>query len=163
MPGILPLSSWGVGLLVAGLTLAPAPLREPPRTDLDSFTDQQLDRDLEDELDDVFENYRPGDVGDVETMQRELMEALSDDGDEGAETEISLADLEAEMQENKTTVADVVHDALERLDQAAVPRPRFHYAVRVAGGPMAEAWKPTYSLAVRDVKRGLIRQIRAAR
>ena len=163
MPGILSLSSWGVGLLVAGLTLAPASLREPLRADLDSFTDEQLDRDLQDELDDVFENHRPDDVGDVETMQRELLEALSDDGDEGAETEISLADLEAEMQESGTSVADVVHDALERLDQAALPKPRFHLAARVAGTRMVDGWKPTYSLAVRDVKRGLIRQIRAAR
>ena len=150
-------------MLVAGLTLAPAPLRDLPRTDLDSFTDQQLDRDLQDELDDVFEHHRPDDVGDVATLQREFMEALSDDGDEGAETEISLADLEAEMQENRTTVADVVHDALERLDQAAMARPRLHLAVRVVSGPRADGRKPTYSLAVRDVKRGLIRQIRAAR
>jgi len=163
MPGILSLSSWGVGLLVAGLTLAPAPLREPLRTDLDSFTDEQLDRDLQDELDDVFENHQPEDAGDIETMQRELMEALSDADDEGAEMEISLADLEAEMQEAGTSVADVVHDALERLDQAALPRPRFHLAARVGGASAVDGWKPTYSLAVRDVKRGLIRQIRAAR
>jgi len=163
MPGILSLSSWGVGLLVAGLTLAPASLREPQRTDLDSFSDQQLDRDLQDELDDVFENHQPEDVGNVEAMQREFMEALADDGDEGAEMEISLADLEAEMQEAGTSVADVVHDALERLDRAALPKPRFHLALRIVGAPMADGWKPTYSLAVRDVKRGVIRQIRAAR
>jgi hypothetical protein len=163
MPGLLPLSSWAVGLLVAGLTLTPAPLRAPLRTDLDSFTDQQLDRDLQDELDDVFADHRPGDVGDVETMQRELIEALSDEDDEGAEMEISLSDLEAEMQESGTSVADVVHDALENLDQAALPKPRFHLAVHVTGTPAVDGRKPTYSLAVRDVKRGLIRQIRASR
>lgn len=163
MSGLLSLSSWGVGVLVAGLTLAPAPLREPLRTDLDSFSDQRLDRDLQDELDDVFEDHGPNDTDDVATMQSAIIEALSDAGDEGAETEISFADLEAEMEEDGTSVADVVHDALEHLDQAAAPRTRFHLAAWMGGPPSSANLAPTYSLAVRDVKRGLIREIRAKR
>jgi hypothetical protein len=161
-----------VGVLPIGLGLAPLSaglgrnVRAPQvqvaaGTDLDAFSNAQLDRDLQDELDDVFEQHAPGDVADVATMQAELMEALSDDGDEGAETEITLADLDAEMREAGTSVTEVVHDALETLDQAARERPTVHLAVWRGAGDRGE--KPSYGLAVRDTKRLLISEIRKAR
>ncbi|MCC7052067.1 MAG: hypothetical protein IT355_02290 [Gemmatimonadaceae bacterium] len=165
-------SSWVVGAMVAGVgfTLqAPATMpveggvhaRAITRTDLDAFSDARLERDLEDELDDVFEDHNPGDVGDVAEIQEAIMEALADAGDEGAEAEISLADLEAEMDEDGTDVAEVVHEAIARLDHAAAGRPAvFLAAWRGTSDP---GYKPTYGLAVRDARRGLIREIRKAR
>lgn len=49
----LPLSSWIVCPWFAGPALAPAPLHESLRTTLDSFADQQLDRDLQGERKDA--------------------------------------------------------------------------------------------------------------
>ena len=165
-------SSLIVGAFVVGLGVAPnAPAayhdrvsqsgRASAGTDLDSFSDAQLDRDLQDELDDVLEDHAPGDVADVATMQAEIIEALSDDGDTGAEAEITLADLRAEMEEAGTSVEEVVHDALERLDQASLDRPDTQRAV--GHGPQAGSDKPSYGLAVRDSKRSLIREIRKVR
>jgi hypothetical protein len=165
-------SSWIAGVVAVGLGLAPhSPVVAHTggthragvvaRTDLDAFSDARLDRDLQDELDDVFDEHSPDAVADVATIQAAIMAALQDEGDEGAEAEISLADLEAEMREAGTDVEDVVHDAIERLDHASLDRPTVHLAVfRRASGPGA---KPSYGLAVRDAKRSLIREIRKSR
>ncbi len=163
MPGILSLSHGAAWLLIAGLTLTPAPVPTAARTDLDSFTDERLDRDLQAELNEVLKHHRPDETGDVATMQEEIIEALSDDGDEGDASEITLADLEAEMHEDNTTVADVVHAALEHLDQASLPRSPFHLAIWPGAALSPGGVRPTYGLAVRDVKRNLIREIRAAK
>ncbi len=165
-------SSWIAGVVAIGLGLVPnAPVvahaagshsgAAETRTDLDTFSDARLDRDLQDELDDVFDEHSPDDVADVATIQKAIMEALSDEGDEGFETEISLADLTAEMSEAGTDVEDVVHDAIEKLDQAALDRSRVHLAV--FRGVSAPGGKPSYGLAVRDAKRSLIREIRKSR
>ncbi len=155
----------GVGLApqgpVVGHTGGPDRGAAVARTDLDTFSDARLDRDLQDELDDVFDQHAPDDVADVATIQKAIMEALSDEGDEGFETEISLADLTAEMGEAGTDVEDVVHDAVEQLDQAALDRPTVHLAV--FRGVSAPGGKPSYGLAVRDAKRSLIREIRKSR
>jgi hypothetical protein len=90
-----------------------------------------------------------------------IMEALADEGDAGFESEIRLADLAAEMREASTGVEDVVHDAIARLDQAAVDRPVVHLAV--FRGVSEPGYKPSYGLAVRDAKRSLIREIRKSR
>ena len=163
-------SSWIVGAVAVGLGLGLAPqapvegvrhARVVTRTDLDTFSDEQLDRDLQDELDDVFMEHAPNAVADVATIEEAIMEALSDEGDDGPESEISLADLEDEMHEDGTNVKDVVHDAVARLDRAAVDRPTIHLAAwRGASEP---GQKPSYGLAVRDAKRSLIREIRKAR
>jgi hypothetical protein len=162
-------SSWVVGVMAASLALAPQSTVRMPvdrvhavtRTDLDTFSDERLDRDLQDELDDVFQEHPPGAVADVATIEEAIMEALSDAGDEGAEAEITLADLEAEMHEDGTDVEDVVHDAIERLDHAAADRRTIHLAVW--RGNSDPGYKPSYGLAVRDAKRSLIREIRKAR
>lgn len=165
-------SSWIAGLVAVGLGLAPhAPVTAHvdgghhagvgARTDLDSFSDERLDRDLQAELDEVFKEHPRDAVADVATIQAAIMAALSDEGDEGDEAEISLADLEAEMREDHTTVAEVVHDAIEQLDRAAVDRPTVHLAVW--RGPRYAEYKPSYGLAVRDAKRSLIQEIRKAR
>ncbi len=165
-------SSVVVGVVAVSLGFAPPVpvpdhtvrgLRAPVvvHTDLDAFSDAQLDRDLQDELDDVFEDHAPDEVADVATIQADLLEALSDDGDVGAEAEISLADLRAEMEEAGTSIEEVVHDALVRLDRAAVDRPTVHLAVW--RNPRGRDHRPSYGLAVRDAKRGLIREIRRAR
>ena len=53
------------------------------RTDLDAFSDARLDRDLQDELDDVFDEHSPDAVADVATIQAAIMAALQDEGDGG--------------------------------------------------------------------------------
>lgn len=90
--------------------------------DLDGMSDAQLLRDLIDEIDDILEGHDPDEIVDEDTVG-EVLDALGDDDDTGAESEIDFADLVAEMNEVQTTVQDVVEGALE---------------VRLAGGRGSE-------------------------
>jgi hypothetical protein len=81
-------------------------------TDLDGLSEAQLLRDLIDEIDDILDGHDPNEVVDEDTVA-EVVEALEDDGDSGAEAEIDFEDLVAEMNEAQTTVQDVVEGALE--------------------------------------------------
>lgn len=169
------LRSWlPTGAALACLGLAPqvrTPARHLPATapsprvqlrDLDAMSDAELSKDLQAELDEVFKHHQAGETADLATVQGAIIQALSDEGDEGDEDEISFADLEAEMHEDDTDVADVIHDALAPLDQAALPRPTLHLASWHGAAPRPRM-QLAYGLAVRDSKRALIREIRKKR
>lgn len=81
-------------------------------TDLDGWSDAQLLRDLIDEIDDILEGHDPDEIVDGEAVQ-DVLDALNDVGDTGAEAEIDFEDLEAEMAEANTTVQEIVESALE--------------------------------------------------
>lgn len=80
--------------------------------DLDGFSDAQLLQDLIDEIDDILQGHDPNEIVDEDTVG-DVIDALEDDGDTGAEAEIDFADLEAEMDEANTSVEAVVVGALE--------------------------------------------------
>lgn len=168
-------SLWPAGAMLACLGLTPhtrapdvvthAPRAHAPRVhlrDLDAMSDAELLKDLQDELDDVFEHHQASETADIASVQEAIMEALSDDGDTGDETEISFADLEAEMAEDDTDVKDVIHAALESLDQASLPRPTLHLASWNGAAPRP-GMQLSYGLAVRDSRRALMREIRKKR
>jgi hypothetical protein len=99
-----------------GLIAAKSQVRSPH--DLDSYTDAQLERDLLDELDDIYaELGDPDGEYDLDVLKADIMDALGDAGDEGYEDEIDMADLVDQMSEDSTTVEDVVDEALERADE----------------------------------------------
>jgi hypothetical protein len=106
-------------LATAALPLTPSRVRAA--NDLDSFSDAQLERDLADELDDVYSQLDPDEEYSLEELHDAIMEALSDDGDEedAEEEEIDEEDLEGEMEEDGTTLEDVVQAALLRADEMA--------------------------------------------
>jgi hypothetical protein len=119
---------WKVGLVlvVSGTALALAQLRldatAAPRratSDLDGYSDAQLTRDLTDELNDIFEGLPPDKQYPLDALEEAILEAFSDDGDEGFESEIDMEDLDEEMEEAQTSLDDVVEAALERADQIA--------------------------------------------
>ena len=86
-----------------GLTAAKSRARSPH--DLDSYTDAQLQRDLEDELDDIYPKLGDADGEySLDDLKSDIMDALGDEGDTGNEDEIDMADLNAEMTEAGTTL-----------------------------------------------------------
>ena len=111
------LSALGMTVLLMGSSL-PAGPADPTaaRADLDSFEPGRLERDLQDELDDIFEFYDPDEDVTPEVMFDEIMVALGDEGDylDPEENEISLQDLRDEIEElgDGTTLEDVVMEAL---------------------------------------------------
>jgi hypothetical protein len=109
-----------VVVLAAGLGLALVQSRVQAVHDLDSYSDEQLQRDLSDELDDIYAQLEdPDGEYDLDVLRTAILDALGDDGDEGYEQEIDLADLNAEMEEAGTTLGDVVDEALARADELA--------------------------------------------
>lgn len=116
----------GVGLIVALSAAALAFSRSDVRattgpdpvtdervvlSDLDTYDDARLMRDLRDELNDVLEEVEDDDT-DNETLASLMLDALGDDGDTGYETDITLEDLEAEMEEAGTSLEEVIAQAL---------------------------------------------------
>lgn len=91
--------------------LGPAADVRVVRSDLDTYDDARLMRDLRDELNDVLEEVEDDDA-DLETLAGLILDAFGDDGDTGAETDISLEDLEAEMEEAETSLEAVIAGAL---------------------------------------------------
>ena len=129
------LFSMGLVALLTGAGLAPGRFWVRQDHDLDSYSDAQLTRDLDAELDDI----EVGDGGQLQPdgeyplaeLKRDILDALSDDGDDADESEIDLTDLEAEATEAGTTLEDVVDAALERADELAAarsPSVQFQYA-----------------------------------
>ena len=119
----------GVVVVVAGLGLALVQSRVESRVqadhDLDSYSDEQLQTDLTDELDDIYaELDDPDGEYDLDVLKADILDALGDEGDEGdaEEMEIDLADLNEEMAEAGTTLEDVVDEALARADELAARR-----------------------------------------
>lgn len=95
----------------ATITRGPVADESVVRSDLDTYDDARLMRDLRDELNDVLEEVEDDDA-DLETLAGLILDAFGDDGDTGAETDISLQDLEAEMKEAETTLEEVIAGAL---------------------------------------------------
>jgi hypothetical protein len=119
------------------------------QTDLDSFSDAQLLRDLRDELDDILEGHDPNENVDPEDLYDEVMDAIGNEGDEGdpEEAEIDLEDLEAEMEEAGTCVEDVVSEIVGKAKEGCdgfvksgveADQPRGGPAATGAGG----SWMP---------------------
>ncbi len=109
----------GLVVLAASVGLALAQSRIQATHDLDTYTDEQLQRDLTDELDDIYDQVDADGDYDLDVLRTAILDALGDDGDEGYEQEIDLADLNEEMAEAGTTLEDVVDEALARADELA--------------------------------------------
>jgi len=122
--------NWRLGLSLAVILAGSGFLLSAQDDDLDSLTPQELAQDLEYELDDLFdelgldedEQYEDGYLFD------EIMIALSDQGDDEQENEITLEELQEEMKEASTTLQAVVTSAVQSADQMsfreAPPSPR---------------------------------------
>ena len=109
--------------LLAGASLAFVQLPVQAMHDLDLYEEVRLQKDLDDELDDILVSkggqMEPDALYSIEELRTAILVALSDDGDEGLENEIDRADLEMEMEEAKTTVEDVLDEALAEADLIA--------------------------------------------
>lgn len=111
--------TWTSLLLIAGMGLG-QPLNGTPslaRRDLDSLTDQQLRYYINGELDDIYFNSGGASkLLSVCAVYGELMEAVSDDGDDddsdAIDDFIDESDLEAEMEEDDTSIGDAMEEAL---------------------------------------------------
>lgn len=109
--------------LLAGASLAFVQLPVQAMHDLDLYKEVRLQKALYDELDDILVSkggqMEPDALYSIEELRTAILDALSDDGDEGLENEIDRADLEMEMEEAKTTVEDVLDEALAEADLIA--------------------------------------------
>jgi hypothetical protein len=125
-----------LALFVAGAAVAaPARGRVPrPRTtphhDLNRYSDQQLMRDLNAELQPLYQLDPASAEEPLETLKHDIMQVLKDDSDtEGPASEVDFGDLEAEVEEvNQATgshlsVEDVVEAGLERADELSLRAP----------------------------------------
>ena len=111
--------------LLAGASLAFVQLPVQAMHDLDLYKEVRLQKALYDELDDILVSkggqMEPDALYSIEELRTAILDALSDDGDEGLENEIDRADLDMEMQEAEadTTVEDVLDEALAEADLIA--------------------------------------------
>jgi hypothetical protein len=162
----------------AGLAVAGGRARGPH--DLDSYTDAQLKRDLDAELDDIYKKLGdPNGEYNLDALKTDILEALDDNG-EGAEDEIDIADLNDEMTEAGTTLEDVVDDALAKADELSYRQASPAWRILPAGysphdlrlrfraaGFTTVAQKrdkaAQASVAVRETERAIIYNIRRAK
>lgn len=147
----------GLVACFAGAGLAAAEARAHDPRNLDEYSTAQLQRDLEDELDDIYAELDDPDAEyNLDVLREDILDALGNGGDEGYESEIDLADLEAEMEEAETSLEDVVDEALARADELALRRRvQIHYAsLGAATQRRDKATKAT--VAVRETVRGAI-------
>lgn len=107
----------GVGL-IAAFALIPRAVHTQAR-DLDKLDDATLQRDLEAELDDIYEELDPNGQFPLEELKIAMLEALGDEGDDDAEEEITFDALEADMEEADTTIEDVLDESLAEADAIA--------------------------------------------
>lgn len=149
------LSTCSLIALFAAAILTLGPLRlHGQGDDLDSFDDARLDRDLEAELDDIYEDLAPDRPVALATLEEAILGALSDEDDDGDEDDISEAELEAEMEEAGTTLDACVEGGLEQADLLAAgqqPR-RWTIALVSALAQQRGDGMTTPRLAVRQVK-----------
>lgn len=108
-------------ITIAGMAIIQFPVQA--MHDLDLYSDARLQKDLYDELDDILVSQsgqmEPDAEYSVEELHTAILDALSDQGDEGLENEIDKADLDMEMEEANTTVEDVLNEALADADRIA--------------------------------------------
>ena len=154
MPNRLPVLTWTVLVFGAGLGLGQRPVHDQAPKNLDAFPPARLDRDLQAELDDIFVGHDPNELVDLDELKAEIMAALSDEGDDddAREADINLEDLEAEMEEDDTTLEDVVEEALNEVDQASGPRPNTSAFILVRSHAERGEFRTTRPLAVRQTK-----------
>jgi hypothetical protein len=112
-------------------------------SDLDELDDATLERDLEAELDDIYDLLDEDAEYPLAQLKAAMLTALGDEGDAGDEDEeeITLAELEQEMAEADTSLEQVVDDALEAADVLAsteTPRAWTIVGVSLARGPAAQ-------------------------
>lgn len=120
--------------------------------DLDQIEGDQLDGYLEDELDDVFDEIDPDENVSSDELVKAILYALSDAGDTGDETYIDENELEAEMNEAGTSLADVVTEAVEAADaMAAAGTPGLSLA-SAAGPELAYRGQPRARFGVTQSK-----------
>lgn len=104
------------------------------QSDLDMLSPQELAQDLEEELDDLFEEL--GLHEDEQYMDQylfdEIMIALSDQGDGSDEDDITFEELEDEMTEASTTLQAVVTSAVEAADAMSLRQESFPSRVVLA-------------------------------
>ena len=161
-------------VLLAGAGLALVQSRVQPRVqtdrDLDAYSDEQLETDLADELDDIFAELGDPDAQyALDDLKTAILDALGDEGDEGdeEEMEIDLADLNAEMEEAGTTLDDVVDEALAEADRQASRGASPSWTVvhvTSSARPNAQDRRPGFTtarVAVNQVKGRTIAAIRA--
>lgn len=163
MPNRLRMLSCAALLAGAGLVIVPRVAHAQGLRDLDKLPTAELDADLEAELDAIYVGHSHTELVDLDELEDEIMTALSDEGDEGKAGEISLEDINAEMEEDNTTLEAVVERALHEVDQASAPRlhgPRF---VFVGFRPAPEAFRTTRELAVKQTKKDIIKAIQEVR
>jgi hypothetical protein len=159
------LQTWSVVVLLAGagLTLAQLPVAGQS-DDLDALSPATLDRDLQAELDDIYESLPPDRLDSLDDLMDHIIDALSDEGDDRTEQDIDEENLEAEMEEAGTSLEDVVEAALQQADLlAAGPRSLTWTVVRVASLGQRGDGMTTPRLAVAQVKGRLIQTIRSRR
>lgn len=159
------LRTWSLVVLLAGagLTLGQLPVAGQAN-DLDALDAATLDRDLEAELDDIYQSLPPDRLDSLDDLMDRILDALSDGGDDGTEQDIDEENLEAEMEEAGTSLEDVVEAALQQADLLAVgPRPHDFAVVRVTSLAQRGDGMTTPRLAVRQVKGRLIQAIRSRR
>lgn len=125
-------------VVVAGLGLVLVQTRGQSRVrsphDLDSYSDEQLQTDLTDELDDIYAQVDdPDGEYDLDVLRADILTALGDNGDEGDEQEVDRADLNEQMEEDNTTVEAVVDEALARADDLAARRGAHSWTIVPAG------------------------------
>ena len=63
-------------VLLAGVALPLTPSRVRAARDLDSYSDAQLERDLADELDDIYSEMEPGEEYPLDELHGAIVEAL---------------------------------------------------------------------------------------
>lgn len=144
----------GIFSLVMLLAMSGAPA-SAQGVDCDNLDDAIFEHYLDAELDDVTAQDADGSYP-VDQLRDQILAALGDGGDTGDATELSYADLEADMAEAGTTLEAVVDAALAQADETAAisGRPGF----TLVSGETLQA-----RFAVTMVKRNIFRVSRSAR
>lgn len=166
------LAAAGIGLVQPRVQAARVPARQ---ADLDRYSDAQLTRMLIAEIDDIYEVGPPGEQHPLATLQEEILDALSDEGDDADEDDIDREDIDDELEEADTSVDEVLEDALATADQLAL-REGAPSRSLAAGGSTARlaAFHPeaqprnrrgftTKRVAVRETAKALVVAIRQSR
>jgi hypothetical protein len=111
--------NWRLGLsLVAALAASPFMLSAQD-DDLDALSPQELAQAIEEELDDLFDELGLDEAMQYEDeyLADEIMIALSNQGDDADESEMTVEELEEEMEEASTTLPAVVDTAVQAADR----------------------------------------------
>ena len=145
------------------VALAWLPLRGQSHN-LDSYDDATLDHDLEEELDDIYEDLEPDAPAPLSEIHADMIDALEDDGDDADEDDIDFGDLQAEVAEDGLTIDAVIDRGLAQADRLASLRGAMTFVLaRLSPAPQRVDNRTTPRLAVRQVKGSFIMAIRDVR